>query len=107
MSKYEREVWGGGDNELGLPLTMLFVVDADLPLLDCEDQLGPVLVGLPNFKWVKDQRLDHGYGLDQSWEFPVLIGLGPVLVWSFSGLGPVNTRCITSACRQNSIETMF
>ena len=41
-----------------------------------------------------DQRLDCSYSLDQSWEFLVLIGPGPVQSQSFSSLvtGPSNTN---------------
>ena len=40
--------WENSGNELGLPSTTLFVVDTDLPLLDCNDQLGLVRTG---FSW--------------------------------------------------------
>ena len=43
---------------------------------------------------VKDWRPDHGYGLDWSCKFPVLIGCSLVWSWSFSSLvtGLTNTR---------------
>jgi len=45
-----------------------------------------------------DRGPDRGYGLDRSWEFPVLISLGPVRSRSFSSLetGPSNTTSMPS-----------
>jgi len=50
------------------------------------DQLQPVFFGLEDFEMMMDQRPDRGYGLDRSWEFPVLIGYGSVWLQSFSSL---------------------
>ena len=57
-----------------------------------------------------DWRPDHGYSLDQSSEFPVLIGLGLVQSQSFSSLeiGPSNTipqRSISMIKTWNSVST--
>jgi len=50
------------------------------------DQLDQSFVSLEISKIMRDQRLDRGCGLWQSWEFPVLGGLGPVQSQFFCSL---------------------
>ena len=60
-----------GDGDCHQQHCLLLMVT--FPPSGCGDRLGPVLVGLRNFAIMKDRRLDHGYSLFWSLEFPVQI----------------------------------